>query len=100
MAYGLRTYNSSGNMTFDSEQLYKGGVIVDWVTSTGSSQVRTYPGFAGRTNAGFFIISGYMSGQSLPVWDYTLGYPRVTIPAHGNNYWGYPYTFEVALFIL
>ncbi len=91
MSFGIRCWDSSGVMTFDSLSAV-GGVTVDIVSTQGSLSVsstvtRTYPEHAGRT-----IEVVDVSGWNFePVtWsassDYALGHPRVvfTLPAGGR----------------
>lgn len=76
MAYGLKIWDASSSVIFDSSTQL-GGWVAGVVVGTTSSFSVSYPDFAGR--AGFTVVSG--PGGDV-TWDYTLGYPRVTIPGY------------------
>lgn len=78
MSYGLKVWDSSGDVTFDST-LAVGGCLMEIVSSsTSSSVVKTYPNFAGRS--AFAVLTTWLRYSVIPTIDYALGYPRLTIP--------------------
>lgn len=84
MTWGLRLWDGSGALTFDSD-LVTGAAVVDVLNyAGGDTDTLTYPEHAGRSvmvvpiNAEFFIDFGVTS-------DTSLGYPRVTVATGGGQ---------------
>jgi hypothetical protein len=89
MTYGLQLFNASGTKFFDSNTAL-GGCIVDIVTTDEFvTQTKTYPEFPGRSA---YVVLLY-SGDTEPVIDTTLGYPRIVFPI--SHYAAYPSVWMV-----
>lgn len=90
MAYGIQTFDASGNLLWDSNTAGP-GVIADILSiAAGASSTTTYPDFAGR-GCGAIVLEGL--GDTGVTSDTLLGYPRVTAPSYPD-----PRTVLVAVF--
>ena len=90
MTLGIQTFDSSGNLLWDSN-VSGSGVAADIQTvAGGASAIFTYPDFTGR-DCGAVVLMGL--GDTGVTSDTTLGYPRVIVPAYPD-----PRTILVAVF--
>lgn len=80
MSQGLQIFDANGNVTFDSN-LAVGGVCLGFFTGSHSTDVYTFPDFAGCTLT-VFVTNGVYMG----VIDTNLGYPRITFPSTADLY--------------
>jgi len=83
MAYGLRVWDASGNLVFDTTTA-KGGVVVGYFTySTGTTL--SYSGFAGRTMQVLPASGVEFDSNDIGVTISTAsGYPVVTVATRTN----------------
>lgn len=74
-AFGVKTYDASGNLMFDSTTA-AGGIAIDY-REYGPSDSATliYPDYAGHAA---FLMHIFPSRQTVTL-DTSLGYPRVTV---------------------
>lgn len=83
MSYGLRTWDASGNLLFDSTAAV-GGVVIDVQSlASGASGTFTYPALAGRAVKTQMLVGNWQINAKPAAPDFgvssdtSLGYPRV-----------------------
>lgn len=81
MTYGLKLWDASGNVTFDSTLAAGGVPIALHTVASGASPVYSWPSLAGRTIKGLTFAGNYASQFTI---DYALGYPRISYAAQGG----------------
>ena len=79
MTFGLRTWDASGNLVFDSLTAGSGIVADVRLVDAGVSATFTYPDFAEHTIS-VIVLSGF--GELGITVDTALGYPRVIVPVY------------------
>lgn len=80
MATGIQVWDDTSNLVFDSN-LAVGGYLTDVVLGSTSTQVKSYPEYAGKTAV---VQAVFGSANPVPTISYASGYPVVTIPAYGT----------------
>jgi len=90
MAYGMRVWNASGSLVWDTTTAADGCVIDLRTVPANTSATYTYPAMAGRTvavrtiaNQSFFVTGTNDPGDGGITTDTTLGYPRVIVASAG-----------------
>ena len=88
--YGIEVYRPGGTILWSSTSTDRMQLMLPAIVLTaGNSATQTYPALAGRAiQAQALSCPGSSSSggeASEPVVDYTLGYPRVTVPSRTFN---------------
>lgn len=78
MTQGLRVWDASGVLSFDSTQA-TGGVCLGLYTVAPGGSTWSFPDFASA--AGIALNAGSGTGQFIPAVDHDLGYLRFSFPA-------------------
>ena len=85
MTFGLKVYDASAALIYDST-VAVGGVVVDVQSfGVGASGTLTYPAFSGYSAIVITRDVGTTGQMNSAVVDYGLGYPRVTVSAVGYS---------------
>lgn len=79
MNFGIRTWDSAGNLVWDSTTAGSGIVADVRSVDADDPATFTYPDFAGFTFS-VIVITGF--GDVGITVDTALGYPRVNVPAY------------------
>lgn len=79
MSFGVRAFDATGRVIWDSSAAAAGVVADVRVVAAGDALTTTYPDFAGRPCAALVL---YGFGDTGVTVDTLLGYPRVVIPSY------------------